>query len=439
MKTLSKEQISKFLAFTIWPRVNYININTLNNISLRDTSNFSIRDFKSELLKIFNNEIKSYNIIDWEKIGLLLSWGLDSTLLLELLKNHFPKSNIYTYTLWYNKNDPHLQISRDISEKYNTIHNEVIYDLDVNLLKTFDDIYSSWYDLEWEDSLIMNHLLSKEVEKDCKVVFSWFWLDYIFAGMDLFRNSFIEKKFNEWLVDKSFILKTLWLNKFYLKYILDKISNKKEDFFIKYWEYYGNMLEKDLEKSVKEFFYNSIDSIRDDISDLKKQIFFIINTSLSNRYNPYNVPYEKKWIKHYNPFWSINTIKEVIALNINDSFLLNPYNMEKKFIIRDIFRDLTWKDFINTLHSWTVLKYSSSIESNKNEILYFINNNRDFLEKYLSKDYLNVIDVIIKDSIWYENSKQIIIILQLLFYKKYNTSTFNNSTEKKAYDLLLSK
>lgn len=37
------------------------------------------------------------------------------------------------------------------------------------------------YHFEFEDSFIMNHILAKEVKKDCTVVFSGFGLDYVFA------------------------------------------------------------------------------------------------------------------------------------------------------------------------------------------------------------------------------------------------------------------
>ncbi|MDR2640955.1 MAG: hypothetical protein LBC61_06780 [Candidatus Peribacteria bacterium] len=56
--------------------------------------------------------------------------------------------------------------------------------------------------------------------------------------MDLFRNSFIEKLYNENLINKKFILKALNGNKFYLKYVLNKIKLYDEDFFIKFGEYY---------------------------------------------------------------------------------------------------------------------------------------------------------------------------------------------------------
>lgn len=429
MKNYNKENISKFLAFTVWPKADYININDLNSIKLGEQKN-DINFYKKEILNIFNNEISSYNIDDWKNIWLLLSWGLDSTLLLELLQKKYPNSKIYTYTLSYESDSEHLEISRKISEKYWTIHKEVIYDLNNKLFETFDDIYSSWYELEWEDSLIMNHILAKEVKKDCEIVFSWFWLDYMFWWMDLFKNSFMEKNYSKWLIDKSFILQKLWLNKFYLKYVLDKIKTEKSDFFIKYWEYYGGVLTSNLEESVRKYFYTSMSDIRNDISELKKQIFFIISTSLANRYRPYNMPYEKQWVKHFNPFWSQETIKKIIGLNIKDEFLLNPYTLEKKFIIRDIFRDISGKDFIKELHTWTVLKYNKAIDKNNTEILSLIHENKDFLLQFLSEDYYGIIDNVIKDSIWYENSKQIIILMQLIFYKKYSSEEVSNEKQK---------
>ncbi|MDD2870363.1 MAG: asparagine synthase C-terminal domain-containing protein [Candidatus Gracilibacteria bacterium] len=446
MKTLSKEQISKFLAFTVGSNSNFIDIDYLNSIKLSDNREMNIEYFKSEILNIFNTEIDSYNVVDGENIGLLLSGGLDSTLLLSILKDKFPSSKIYTYTLGYSSTDAHLAKAKKISEEYNTIHREVIYDLSSNLLETFDEIYKSGYDLEGEDSLIMNHILSKEVVKDCKIVFSGFGLDYIFAGMDLFRNSFMEKLYNKKLIDKSYIFNVLGGNKYYLKYVLDKINSPLgADFFVKYGEYYAYNLTENLQQFSNTYFKTSIGNIRNDISELKKQIYFIITTSLSNRYNPYNLPYEKLGVKHHNPFGSKNVISEVISLNIPDNFLYNPYTKEKKFIIREISKEKINSEILNNLHTGTVLNYEQSFRNNKSEILKLISENSRFLTNFFSRDFIENFDKVIEDSVWYENSKQIIVVLQMLFYVKnnqvvlYETSKIDQIVKEKVGDKILIK
>lgn len=417
---INNESVVNFLAFMIWNKTSLISIDDLNSIDLESNRFVNISFLKEEILTIINNEITSYNLKDWENIWLLLSWWLDSTLLLNLLIKRFPNSKIYTYTLWYKNDDKHLEIAKNISKNYNTIHREIIFDLDKNLLNILDEIYQNWYDLEWEDSLIMNHILAKEVKNDCKVVFSWFWLDYIFAWMDLFRNSFNEKLYNQWLINKKYILDSVNWNKYYFKYILDKISDYEDKFFIKYWEYYWNILLPDLEKQAVDYFYNNYKNLKNNLSDLKKQIYYIIHTSLSNRYNPYNKPYEKLWIKHFNPFWSKNVINKFLSLNIDEKYLYNPYTKEKKYIIKEIAKEIIDENILNNLHSGTVLKYDSAIKYNKNWILDLVNDNKDFLSNYLKKDFLDNIDKDIEDSMWYENSKKIIILLQFLYYIKNN-------------------
>ncbi|MDP2090476.1 MAG: asparagine synthase C-terminal domain-containing protein [Candidatus Gracilibacteria bacterium] len=421
MKTLSKEQITKFLAFTVGSNSNFIDIDYLNSINLIDNSDKNIEFFKESVLNIFNNEIDSYKINDGENIGLLLSGGLDSTLLLDIIIDKFPSSKIYTYTLGYNSSDSHLIKAKNIAEKYNTIHREVIYDLESHLLDTFDEIYKNCYDLEGEDSLIMNHILSKEVVKDCKIVFSGFGLDYVFAGMDLFRNSFMEKLYNSNLIDKSYIFNVLGGNKYYLKYVLDKINSPLgSNFFIKYGEYYAYNLNNTLQDISIKYFNENVGNIRSDISELKKQIYFIITTSLSNRYNPYNLPYKNLGVNHYNPFGSKKVISEVISLNIPDNFLYNPYTKEKKFIIREISKEKINKELLNNLHTGTVLNYEQSFRKNKSQIINQVNENINFLSNFFGLDFLNNFDKFIEDSLWYENSKQIILILQLIFYVKNN-------------------
>lgn len=422
MININKKSISKFLAFTVWPNADFFTIEDLNSIEIQDNKNKNLSFFKKEVLRNLETEIEFYNIKKWENIWILLSWGLDSTLLLHLLKQRFSSSKIYTYTLGYKKDDKHFEVAKKISEEYWTIHREIIFDLKRNLEEIFDSIYTTWYDLEWEDSLIMNHILAKEVKKDCKIVFSGFWLDYVFAWMDLFRNSYFEKLYSEWLIDNKYILEALSWNKYYLKYVLDKFnSDLWQEFFPKYWEYYGDNLNIWTQNKVKEYFIEQISNIRSDISELKKQIYFIISTSLSNRYNPYNKPYELVWVKHYNPFGSKRTIKNIISLNIPDNYLYNSFKKEKKYIIREITKDIINKNIIKDFHVWTVLKYEEAIKYNKKSIIKLINNNREFLSMYFSIEYLNGISKEIEDSIWYEKSKQLIIILQLLFYIKNNT------------------
>lgn len=414
---LDTSKIVNFLSFMLWSETELISIDYLNSINLSKDKK-SLEILKEDILGIFKSEIKSYNLVDEEHIWLLLSGWLDSLLLLDLLKSEFPNSVIYTYTLWYSKLDKHLKIAKNISERYQTVHREVIFDLKNNLLHIFDEIYSLWYDLEGEDSLIMNHILSKEVKKECKIVFSWFGLDYIFAWMDLFRNSFNEKLYNKWLINKTYLLESVNWNKFYLKSILDNIKNYDESFFLKYGEYYWDILLPDFKKQAINYFYQNFNNIRQDISELKKQIYYIINTSLSNRYNPYNEPYKKNWVRHLNPFWSKDVITKILSLNISEEYLYNPITQEKKYIIREIARDLLDTELLSHLHSWTVLKYDTSIRNNKNNILKIVHDNKDVLSMYLNNDFLNNLDKIIENSMWYENSKKIIILLQMLFYVK---------------------
>lgn len=433
MDKLTLESISRFLAFTSSPKADYISLENLNSINLENNENYKIDFFKEKIIKYINEEIESCKIKDWQKIWILLSWWLDSTLLLHILKDKLPKSTFFTYTLWFNSLDPHLFIAKEIANSYNTSHREVIFDLDNDLFKLFNEVYSTWYNLEWEDSLIMNHILAKEVKKDwCNAVFSWFWLDYIFAWMDLFRNSLIENLYNDWLINKKYILETLNGNKYYLKYILDKINDNDLwiNFFMKYWEYYWNILKKELQQGIKKYFFDTFWSIRKDISTLKKQIYYIIFTSLSNRYNPYNKPYEKLWLKHYNVFWSKDFIKKIIALNIPDKFLYNPYTKEKKYIIREISKDIIDSKILKNLHTWTVLKYENAFKFNKSKIIKIINENKSFLLNFYESNYIDGIWKSIDNSMWYEETLKIILLLQLIHHYKYNDSDYSLESKK---------
>jgi hypothetical protein len=78
------------------------------------------------------------------------------------------------------------------------------------------------------------------------------------------------------------------------------------------------------------------------------------------------------------------------------------------------------KKTIGLFHSGTVLKYYNVFLNNKENIINLIDKNKDFLLEVLNKDFVDNIENIIENSMWYENTVKIILILQLLFYKKYN-------------------
>lgn len=422
-KEKNAQWIANYFTYALSPKMNYITIEELNTIELKDNSLEDFNFFKEKVLEYILLEIKKIKINKWEKIWVLLSWWLDSALLLSILKKNFPDNIFYTYTLAYSSLDSHLISSRTISNFYKTIHKEIIYDLDADLLNIIDEIYSKWFDLEWEDSLIMNYIIAKEINKDgCKNVFSWFGLDYVFAWMDLFRNSFVEKLYNRWLINTKYLLELLWWNKFYLKYLLDKINLTEfwSNFFIKFWEFYWDIINSELLKDSIEFFNTEYSKIRNDLSILKKQIYYIIFTSLSNRFNPYNKPYQLIWATHYNIFWNKDFIKNVISLNIPEDFLYNPFLKEKKYILREIAKNILPENLFSTLNSWTVLRYGDSIKKNKLKIINLVNEHRSFLGNFYNTDFLDNISLVIEDSMWYEESIKIVLLLQFVAFSKYN-------------------
>ena len=193
-----------------------------------------------------------------------------------------------------------------------------------------------------------------------------------------------------------------------------------------------------------DFFRKGMGSIRDDISNLKKQIYFVITTSLSNRFNPYNKPYEKQGVWHYSPFGSKKTIAEVIALNIPDEFLYNPYTKEKKFIIRQISQTRIDKEMLKALHSGTVLTYHEAIAYNKEKLVSLVQRNRERLSHFFSDSFLENFGRTIDNAIWFEEARQIIILLQFIYYTRHSEgrdlcTKAELSTKKEIYSQVLTK
>ncbi len=70
--------------------------------------------------------IKNIRTISPVPISLLLSGGIDSSLVLSLIKKVYPEITIHTFSLARNNNYPDIVFSREIAELFETDHHEII-------------------------------------------------------------------------------------------------------------------------------------------------------------------------------------------------------------------------------------------------------------------------------------------------------------------------
>ena len=73
-----------------------------------------------------NEIIRNIRTIPQAPLSLLLSGGIDSSLVLALLKKTYPEIPIHTFSLARNNNYPDIIFSREVAELFETNHHEII-------------------------------------------------------------------------------------------------------------------------------------------------------------------------------------------------------------------------------------------------------------------------------------------------------------------------
>ena len=210
-----------------------------------------IEDFYNLSKQVFNEHLSSD--VD---IGMLLSGGIDSTYIAEILKNN-TKKNIGFYHLEQKNQDN--KFIEEVSEKLNSKiikikpnENQVL-----NLLK---DTVKISYQPQGYSSLISQNLISREISKYVKVAISGDGADEIFGGYSWY---YLKKNLSIF-----FKFKTI----FYEGYDEFLEFSKKGSIFSHISKLYPRFLPNELNK----LFYNipSNDFNMDDLADPFKQYYF---------------------------------------------------------------------------------------------------------------------------------------------------------------------
>lgn len=112
-------------------------------------------------------------------IAVSLSGGVDTSTIVALMDN---PSQLHTYSIGFNRDDPELQRARQIATAYKTIHQEIIFDKEsFSDLERLIEIYGEPLNL-----LPALHLykISERAKKDVKVLIGGNGADEIFYGYD---------------------------------------------------------------------------------------------------------------------------------------------------------------------------------------------------------------------------------------------------------------
>ena len=137
-----------------------------------------------------------------DKIGISLSSGIDSTLVLALLRKEFPSIEIESISVKFSQSIDETDASKKISEKFNTNHH--ILEIDNFLEKlpqAINIVKQPFWDLHW-------YYLVKKMKEFTSVFLSGDGGDELFGGYTFRYNKFLESKqeYEKSTIDEKIIL-----------------------------------------------------------------------------------------------------------------------------------------------------------------------------------------------------------------------------------------
>ena len=193
----------------------------------------------NELEKILIQNIKRIPKI---QLSVLLSGGIDSSLVLALLRKVYPKLPIATYTLGRSKEYPDIIHAQKVANLYKTKHNEII--LSDNEYNDFLDEYNKVKEYNFKGDVNV-YILCSFAKDFSNVVITGDGGDECFGGYWLHRyplghkESGVIRYFEE--IDPKVIKYLNEMVKLDLRNFLFKEKSKKEDYDT-VWEYFVKIM-----------------------------------------------------------------------------------------------------------------------------------------------------------------------------------------------------
>ena len=325
-----------------------------------------------------------------KKIGISLSSGIDSTLVLALLRKEFPSTDIESISVKFSESTDETDISKKISKKFHTNHH--ILEIDnflEELPKAISIVKQPFWDLHW-------YYLVKKMKSLTNVFLSGDGGDELFGGY-----TFRYKKFLE---------------------LTNENSNTKEKIIS-----YLNCHERDWVPDQELIFGNECKFNWEEIYQILEPYF---NNSLSNLTQVLLADYNGKLLHNMQPLYSSIhehfDIQNITPIQNNQSIKLScqiPNSMKydyktnsgkillrhlvEKFDIKNLISSKKQGFSVNTVNMWNsygkmiFLHYFDKSRLIEDKIL-----NLNWIEKYVNKStidvrYVNKLLGILALEIWY--------------------------------------
>jgi len=325
-----------------------------------------------------------------KKIGISLSSGIDSTLVLALLRKEFPSTDIESISVKFSESTDETDVSKKISKKFHTNHH--ILEIDnflEELPKAISIVKQPFWDLHW-------YYLVKKMKSLANVFLSGDGGDELFGGY-----TFRYKKFLE---------------------LTNENSNTKEKIIS-----YLNCHERDWVPDQELIFGNECKFNWEEIYQILEPYF---NNSLSNLTQVFLADYNGKLLHNMQPLYSSIhehfDIQNITPIQNNQSIKLScqiPNSMKydyktnsgkiilrhlaEKFDVQNLISSKKQGFSVNTVNMWNsygriiFLHYFDKSRLIEDKIL-----NLNWIEKYVNKStldvrYVNKLLGILALEIWY--------------------------------------
>ncbi len=372
------------------------------------------RDNKVNLKNNIHSHLEksiAYRTISDRPVGVLLSGGIDSSLLVCLLKNKI--KNLKTFTISFdNSNYDESQYAKLVSKKFNTMHYEKKF-TSKDIIKLLPEIINQFDEPLGDNSIIPNYLVSKLASEHVTVVLSGAGGDELFCGYKRYFHFNILK----YLVKLPSFFKNL------IKIIIRPFNSFKyfsklnyllydSDSYFKIYSKLFNLYDKRVICNSKDFKNNLNKYFKSGSVD--DAILFD-----QSEYLPNDLLYKEDMccmahsIEGRFPFLDHNFVKY-----INSTSLSNFSNFNKgKIILKSILSRFMGSKFVNRKKQGFVFPLSEYIKNDLKDIFYneiFNFNGYNYYDKKIiktcwdehqlnKKDYSDLFFKIFMFNNWYKN------------------------------------
>jgi asparagine synthase (glutamine-hydrolysing) len=309
-----------------------------------------------------------------KKIGISLSSGIDSTLVLALLRKEYPSNEIESVSVKFSESTDETEISKKISEKFQTNHH--ILEIDnflEELPKAISIVKQPFWDLHW-------YYLVKKMKNLTNVFLSGDGGDELFGGY-----TFRYKKFLE-LTNKNSKTK---------EKIISYLNCHERDWVPDQELIFGNECKfnwEEIHQILEPYFNNSL-------SNLTQVFLADYNGKLFHNMQPlYSSIHEHFDIQNITPIQNKELLQFSCEIPNNQKYDYNSnsgkivlVNLLKKFNIKHLVSPKKQGFSVNTINLWnsygkrTFLHFFDKSRLVEDKVINF-----DWIDKHISKNNLDV-------------------------------------------------